>query len=138
MLRDTLFWPPLGWPVSSSGRVLTFTYSGPMLRCTCVPQVGRQVLQIRVGERPVVMGWEEAAEDGGLAGAKMPQLKAASAAAVCAGEGGEGPLPRRGALDDACSNTSIFLACSFSTTPLLFLCSCCSHEFQASCPWSVP
>ncbi len=75
--------------------MLTHVCSGPISRCTCVPQVGRQVLQIRVGERPVVMGWEEAAEDGGLAGAKMPQVKAASAAAVCAGEGDERPQPCR-------------------------------------------
>lgn len=48
-------------------------------------QVGRQVLQIRMGEDPVVLGWEEAAEDGGLPGAKMPVVEGVSAPAVCAG-----------------------------------------------------
>lgn len=48
-------------------------------------QVGRQVLQIRVGERPIVLSWEQAAEDGGLDNARFPELFTCSAPAVCAG-----------------------------------------------------
>ncbi|KAG2499696.1 hypothetical protein HYH03_002631 [Edaphochlamys debaryana] len=71
-----------------------FRFMGQRLRDTFV-QVGDQVLQIRVGEDPVVLGWEEAAEDGGLVGAKMPRIAACSAAAVCAG--GEARLQLSGA-----------------------------------------
>ncbi|GIL75825.1 hypothetical protein Vretimale_5540 [Volvox reticuliferus] len=61
-----------------------FRVLGQRLRDTYV-QVDRKVLQMRVGERPVVLRWEEAAEDGGLDGAKYPALKGCSATAVCAG-----------------------------------------------------
>ncbi|GFR47208.1 hypothetical protein Agub_g8888 [Astrephomene gubernaculifera] len=61
-----------------------FRILGQRLRDTYV-QVERSVLQIRVGERPVVLSWEQAAEEGGLEGAKYPQLTGCSQAAVCAG-----------------------------------------------------
>ncbi|PNH09005.1 Squamosa promoter-binding-like protein 7 [Tetrabaena socialis] len=57
-----------------------FRFMGQRLRDTYV-QVGRRVLTIRVGEDPRVVGWEEAAEDGGLGGAKYPELVGCSAAA---------------------------------------------------------
>ncbi|KAG2436212.1 hypothetical protein HXX76_006524 [Chlamydomonas incerta] len=61
-----------------------FRFMGQRLRDTYV-QVGSQVLQILVGEDPAVVSWEQAAEIGGLEGAKQPRLAACSAAAVCAG-----------------------------------------------------
>ncbi|GLC50468.1 hypothetical protein PLESTB_000382600 [Pleodorina starrii] len=61
-----------------------FRVLGQRLRDTYV-QVDRRVLQMRIGERPVVLSWEEAAQDGGLDGAKYPSLSGCSAAAVCAG-----------------------------------------------------
>ncbi|GIL44505.1 hypothetical protein Vafri_1957 [Volvox africanus] len=61
-----------------------FRVLGQRLRDTYV-QVDRKVLQMRVGERPVVLRWEEAAEDGELDGAKYPLLRGCSAMAVCAG-----------------------------------------------------
>ncbi|KAG2450568.1 hypothetical protein HYH02_005069 [Chlamydomonas schloesseri] len=61
-----------------------FRILGQRLRDTYV-QVDRQVLQIRVGERPIVLSWEQAAEDGGLDNARFPELFTCSAPAVCAG-----------------------------------------------------
>ncbi|GIL81869.1 hypothetical protein Vretimale_1450 [Volvox reticuliferus] len=61
-----------------------FRFMGQRLRDTFV-QVGDKVLQIHVGEDPRVTSWEQAAEDGGLLGAKMPLLERCSAGAVCAG-----------------------------------------------------
>ncbi|GLI69912.1 hypothetical protein VaNZ11_014619 [Volvox africanus] len=61
-----------------------FRFMGQRLRDTFV-QVGDKVLQIHVGEDPRVTTWEQAAENGGLSGAKMPSLERCSAAAVCAG-----------------------------------------------------
>lgn len=49
------------------------------------PQIGSSVLQVKVGSRPRIMSWEEAADEGGLRGAKMPVLTGCSAAALCAG-----------------------------------------------------
>lgn len=62
-----------------------FRFMGQRLRDTYV-QVNKQVLQIRVGEDPRVTSWEQAAEDGGMYGAKRPSLEGCSTAAVCAGE----------------------------------------------------
>ncbi|KAG2440884.1 hypothetical protein HXX76_003738 [Chlamydomonas incerta] len=61
-----------------------FRILGQRLRDTYV-QVDRQVLQIRVGERPIVLSWEQAAEDGGLDNARFPELFTCSVPAVCAG-----------------------------------------------------